>query len=181
MICNNCGFQNNPGDMFCKQCGTQLNSVPVQQNINPQMAQPQMSVNPQPVINPQMTQPQMSVNPQPVINPQMVQPQMSVNPQPTINLQMAQPQMNNYPNSNSTSNATLWAVLSVVLPTASILFYWFIGLTVYVALGLAGIGFYFAKRGKDNKVLSTIGKVLSGILAGLAIMMFILGLIEHFS
>ena len=177
MICNNCGFQNNPGDMFCKQCGTQLNNVPVQPVANPQMSQPQMNVNPQPTVNPQMMQPQMNVNPQPVANPQMVQPQMNNYP----NNGNINQNYNTVPNNTKAPNSTLWAILSIVLPTASIIFYWFIGLTVYIALGLAGIGFYFAKRGKDSKVLSTIGKVLSGILAGLAVMMFILGLINQFS
>ena len=40
MYCNNCGFQNNPGDMVCKQCGTPLNN-----NQPNQFNQPDQNMN----------------------------------------------------------------------------------------------------------------------------------------
>ena len=53
---------------------------------------------------------------------------------------------------------------------------------VVVAIILAAAGFGFAQKGEmANKKLAIIGKVLNGILAGMAIVMFILQLINAFN
>lgn len=173
MFCSKCGFQNNQGEMFCKQCGTRLDNGTQQQaqpNNTNQYIQPQQS-----------SQPDM-MQQQPMNNQQYQQPQQNINPQVS----------NNYSNSGTLDqnsidkavnpNMKKWAILSVVVPAVAIIWYCFIGLSFYIAMILAAAGFGFAQKGEmANKKLAIIGKVLNGILAGMAIVMFILQLINAFN
>ena len=173
MFCSKCGFQNNQGEMFCKQCGTRLDNGTQQQtqpNNTNQYIQPQQS-----------SQPDM-MQQQPMNNQQYQQPQQNINPQVS----------NNYSNSGTLDknsidkavnpNMKKWAILSVVVPAVAIIWYCFIGLSFYIAIILAAAGFGFAQKGEmANKKLAIIGKVLNGILAGMAIVMFILQLINAFN
>ena len=163
MFCSKCGFQNNQGEMFCKNCGTRLESNNQQQapqNPTNQFIQPQQSS------QPDMTQ----------------QPQQNVNPQVSNNYSNNGTLSQNYIDKAVNPNMKKWAILSVVVPAVAIIWYWFIGLSFYIAIMLAAAGFGFAQKGDmANKKLATIGKVLNGILAGMAIVMFILQLINAFN
>ena len=166
MYCSKCGSQNLNGDKFCKTCGTLL------ENNQPQSVNNFSSQIQQPVNNGMMEQP---------IN----------NYQQTTNQQAMYNQTSNsqYQNSNGgldpnyisqavNPNMKKWAILSIVIPVIAIIWYWFIGLSFYLAIVIAAAGFSFAEKGKmSNKTLATIGKVLNGILCGLAVVMFILQLI----
>lgn len=100
-------------------------------------------------------------------------------------------QGNGSTNSNLTSdyvqdavnpNMKKWAVWSVVIPAIAIFLYMFIGLSVYMAIFIAVVGFSFAKKGElGDRKLATVGKVLNGILTGLAIVMFVILLITSFT
>ena len=151
MFCSKCGFQNNQGEMFCKNCGTRL------ENNNQQQA-PQNPTN------------------------QFIQPQQNVNPQVSNNYSNNGTLSQNYIDKAVNPNMKKWAILSVVVPAVTIIWYWFIGLSFYIAIMLAAAGFGFAQKGDmANKKLATIGKVLNGILAGIAIVLFILQLINEFN
>lgn len=70
---------------------------------------------------------------------------------------------------------TKWAILSIIIPIVAIIWYIFIGLSFYIAVLIAIAGFEFARKGElANKKLAIAGKVLNGILCGLAIVMLIL-------
>lgn len=150
MFCSKCGFQNNQGEMFCKQCGTRLDNgiqQPQQNNTN-----------------------------------QFIQPQQNINPQVSNNYSNSGTLDQNYIDKAVNPNMKKWAILSVVVPAVAIIWYWFIGLSFYIAIMLATAGFGFAQKGEmANKKLAIIGKVLNGILAGIAIVMFILQLINAFN
>lgn len=117
------------------------------------------------------------------------QPQQQVN---NMNGQVQQPMNQQYSNNNGgldpkyveqavNPNMKKWAVLSIVVPVAGIIWYWFIGLNLYLAIFIAATGFGFAEKGKmANKKLATIGKVCSGVLVGFAIIMFVLQIIGIF-
>ena len=151
MFCSKCGFQNNQGEMFCKNCGTRL------ENNNQQQA-PQNPTN------------------------QFIQPQQNVNSQVSNNYSNNGTLSQNYIDKAVNPNMKKWAILSVVVPAVTIIWYWFIGLSFFIAIMLAAAGFGFAQKGDmANKKLATIGKVLNGILAGIAIVLFILQLINEFN
>lgn len=151
MFCSKCGFQNNQGEVFCKNCGTRL------ENNNQQQA-PQNPTN------------------------QFIQPQQNVNPQVSNNYSNNGTLSQNYIDKAVNPNMKKWAILSVVVPAVTIIWYWFIGLSFFIAIMLAAAGFGFAQKGDmANKKLATIGKVLNGILAGMAIVLFILQLINEFN
>ena len=151
MFCSKCGFQNNQGEMFCKNCGTRL------ENNNQQQA-PQNPTN------------------------QFIQPQQNINPQVSNNYSNNGTLSQNYIDKAVNPNMKKWAILSVVVPAVTIIWYWFIGLSFYIAIMLAAAGFGFAQKGDmANKKLATIGKVLNGILAGMAIVLFILQLINTYN
>lgn len=174
MFCSKCGFQNNQGEMFCKQCGTRLDSgvqpEQVQQNNTNQFIQPQQTN------QPDMMQ-QQSMN-----NQQYQQPQQNVNPQVSNNYFNNGTLSQDYIDKTVNPNMKKWAILSVVVPAVAIIWYWFIGLSFYIAIMLAAAGFGFAQKGEmANKKIAVIGKVLNGILAGMAIVMFILQLISAFN
>ena len=88
----------------------------------------------------------------------------------------------NYVNKAVNPNMKKWAILSIVVPVVGIIWYWFIGLSFYIAVLIAAAGFGFAQKGEmSNKKLATIGKVCNGILLGMAIIVFIINLILVFN
>lgn len=88
----------------------------------------------------------------------------------------------NYVNQAVNPNMKKWAILSIVLPVVAIIWYIFIGLPFYLAVFIAAAGFGFAQKGEmADKKLATIGNVANGILAGLAIVVFVIQLITAFS
>ena len=79
-------------------------------------------------------------------------------------------------------NMKKYAIASIIIPIISIIIYWNIGLSIYIALLLSGLGFSCAKKGKlYNKTVSTIGYVLNGILIGIIFFMFFAILITSFA
>lgn len=146
--------------MFCSKCGMQ--------NVSGE----QFCKNCGTILNNQM------LNQQPVSQGQYPNNQMSnqqiQNNNGTLNA--------NYVNQVVNPNMKKWAILSIIVPVVGIVWYWFIGLSFYVAIFIASCGFGFAQKGEmANKKLATIGKVLNGILCGMAILMFILYLIDIFT
>lgn len=88
----------------------------------------------------------------------------------------------NYINQAVNPNMKKWAILSIVVPVVAIIWYIFIGLSFYLAIVIAAVGFEFARKGEmANKKLATIGKVSSGILVGMAIIMLVLQLLDKFA
>jgi len=167
MYCSKCGSQNINGERFCKGCGTLLENNQPQQLVNNVNVQPQ-----QPINN--------GIAEQPANNYQQSANQQSMYNQPSN----SQYQNNssrldsNYVSKAVNPNMKKWAILSIVVPIIAIIWYWFIGLSFYLAIAIAAAGFGFAEKGKmSNKKLATIGKVLNGILCGLAIVMLVLQLI----
>lgn len=194
MICSKCGNQNTPNDLFCTKCGNKLESGTPQQLNNGQSPFPQPEVG-QPVvgeaapvtqstINPTMTNEQVQV-PQQVVN-QPAPNEPSPISQPIFNQQVANEQIQipqqvvPQPASNEQVNSDMkiWAVLSVIIPAIAIVWYYFIGMSVILAIIFAAMSLAFAKKGAvaDSK-LAKIGKILSYILIGLAIVMFIVQLL----
>lgn len=168
MYCSKCGSQNVNGERFCKNCGTLLENNQPQQSVNNMNGQAQQQIN----------------------NGMMGQPMNNGNP---ATQQFQQPMNQQYSNNNSgldpkyveqavNPNMKKWAILSIVVPLAGIIWYWFIGLNLYLAIFIAATGFGFAEKGKmANKKLATIGKVCSGVLVGMAIIMFVLQIIGIFA
>lgn len=102
------------------------------------------------------------------------------------NNQLNQNYYNNEQNQNYdnivNSDMKKYAIGSIVIPVISIIVYWNIGLSIYIAILLAILGFNWAKKGRlYNKTLSTIGYVLNGILVGMAIFMFFAILMDRFA
>lgn len=88
----------------------------------------------------------------------------------------------NYVQNAVNPNMKKWAILSIVVAVAGLVWYWFIGLSFYLAILIAAAGFGFAQKGEmADKKLATVGKVANGILVGMAIVMFILQLIGAFA
>ena len=167
MNCKKCGSPLTENDQFCKNCGATVNAQEEQGGVQSQSQQSSQSD---------------MMQQQPVNNQQYQQSQQNINPQVS----------NNYSNSGTLDqnsidkavnpNMKKWAILSVVVPAVAIIWYCFIGLSFYIAIILAAAGFGFAQKGEmANKKLAIIGKVLNGILAGMAIVMFILQLINAFN
>lgn len=77
-------------------------------------------------------------------------------------------------NEKTERSAKKEAIASVVIPAIAIFVYTFIGLSIFLAVFIAGIGFECAKGGKKySKKLSTTGYVLNGILCAMAVIMYI--------
>lgn len=166
MFCSKCGLQNNQGEMFCKQCGTRL------ENNNQQVQQSNQFIQPQQNLN----------NNQPDLMQQPMNNQQNINPQVSNNYSNNGTLNQNYIDKAVNPNMKKWAILSVVVPVIAIIWYMFIGLSFYIAIMLAAAGFSFAQKGEmANKKLATVGKVLNGILAGMAIVMLILQIITVFN
>lgn len=167
MYCSKCGSQNVNGERFCKNCGSLLENNQPQEVVNNISSQFQ-----QPVNNGMMEQP--VNNYQQTTNQQVMYNQPSNSQYQNNNSGLDQ----NYINKAINPNMKKWAILSIIVPIIAIIWYWFIGLSFYLAIAIAAAGFGFAEKGKmSNKKLATIGKVLNGILCGLAVVMLILQLI----
>lgn len=160
MYCSKCGFQNVNVKRFCKNCGTLLENNQSQQQINNNFNnQGQQQIN------------DGIVNQHPIYN-------QNSNQQYKNNGSLG----SNYVNQAVNPNMKKWAILSIVVPVVGMIWYWFIGLSFYLAIFIAAAGFSFAKKGKmANKKLATIGKVCNGILSGMAVVMLILQLIGIFA
>lgn len=132
MYCSKCGFLNNNGEKYCKNCGVLLEENQVQQPTTNNVDNQQFQNN-------------------------------------TGNLSST------YVNNAINPNMKKWAILSIIIPAIAIVWYLFIGLSVYIAVIIASVGFSFAKKGEvSDKKLALVGKILNGILVGLAIVMLIL-------
>lgn len=84
-------------------------------------------------------------------------------------------------NKSINHNMKKWAVLSIIVPIVGIIWYFFIGLSFYLAILIAAAGFSFAEKGKmADKKLATIGKICNWILIIIAIIMLILIIINNF-
>lgn len=156
MNCQKCGTPNVSGEKFCKNCGCILEN-PKEQPVSPQ-------------------------------SQQFVSQQSSEQPYAQTNMNVNNGQnMNGNLNSNYVQQAVnpdmkKWAILSIVVPVVAIIWYWFIGLTFYLAILIAAAGFGFAQKGEmANKKMAIVGKVLNGILCAMAFIMLILQLIEAFA
>lgn len=159
MYCSKCGTQNLSGGNFCKNCGCLLDNSQQEQQVNNMDNQ-----------NNQMTQPINNIS-QPIN-----QQQMNGQYQNSTNVNQ------NYVNQAVNPNMKIWAILSIVIPLAGMIWYWFIGLSFYLAIFIAAVGFGFAEKGKmADKTLTIIGKVCSGVLVGMAVVMYILNIIGIFA
>lgn len=103
--------------------------------------------------------------------------------------------INNNSNNNENSSNTLsqetinksinpnmkkWAILSIIVPVAGIIWYWFIGLSFYLAIIISAAGFSFAEKGKmADKRLATIGKICNWVLTIMAIIVLIINIINN--
>lgn len=165
MYCSKCGSQNVNGERFCKNCGTLLENNQPQQPANNMNGQVQ-----QPMNNGMGGQP---------MNQQQMYNQQPMNQQYTNTNGNLDP---NYVNQAVNPNMKKWAILSIVVPVAGIIWYLFIGLSFYLAIFIAAAGFGFAQKGQmADKKLATIGKVCNGVLVGMAVIMFVLQLIGIFA
>lgn len=174
MYCSKCGSQSVNGERFCKNCGTLFENNQPQQSVNNMNGQAQQQIN-----NGMMGQPMYNQQPMNNGNPATQQFQQSMNQQYSNNNSGLDPK---YVEQAVNPNMKKWAILSIVVPIAGIIWYWFIGLNLYLAIFIAATGFGFAEKGKmANKKLATIGKVCSGVLVGMAIIMFVLQIIGIFA
>lgn len=180
MNCQKCGTPNVLGERFCKNCGCILENV----NQQPVSSQPQQFVSQQ-----SQEQPYVQTNMNANINQQSMntnanyQQPMYNNSMNTTNSQNMNGNLNsNYVQQAVNPNMKKWAILSIVVPVAGMIWYWFIGLSFYLAILIATAGFSFAQKGEmANKKMAIVGKVLNGMLCAMAIIMLILQLIEAFS
>lgn len=164
MYCSKCGYQNTNGERFCKNCGSLIENGQPQQPINNMNGQVRQTMN-----NGMGGQ---------TINQQSMYNQQQMNGQYQNNVGVNQ----NYVDQAVNPNMKKWAILSIIVPVAGMIWYWFIGLSFYLAIFIAAAGFGFAEKGKmADKKLATIGKVCNGILIGMAVVMFILQLIGIFA
>lgn len=183
MNCSNCGTPNVSGERFCKNCGCVLNSQQPVGMGQPNNTQVQQFPN-------QQSQDQVYSQQQPgQVNAQTNMNINGSNQQQMYNNQNATINQNNYGNLDPNyvekavnPNMKKWAILSVVVPIAGMIWYWFIGLSFYLAIFIAAAGFGFAQKGEmANKKLAIVGKVLNGVLCAMAIIMLIIQLIGAFA
>ena len=185
MNCSNCGTPNVSGERFCKNCGCVLNNVqqPVGMEQQSSNVQPQQFQNQQPQDQMYSQQTQGQMNAQTNMNINSGNQQQMYNNQNVNNNQSNYGNLDpNYVQNAVNPNMKKWAILSVVVPGVGMIWYRFIGLSFYLAILIAAAGFGFAQKGDmANKKLSTVGKVLNGMLCAMAIIMFILQLINAFA
>lgn len=158
MFCNKCGRLIEENTKFCGGCGT---AIPVQNNV-------QQNTNVTPNV-------QTSNIPQENNNP-------NLNNESFVNSGANANNAQAYQNYDKIINPSMkkYAIFSVVIPAISIFVYWNIGLTSYIAILLAILGFNFAKKGRmHSKTLSTIGYILNSILVAMAIFMYIMIALEQ--
>ena len=156
MFCNKCGRIIEENSKFCGGCGT---PVPIQNNIqqNENIAQN--------IETPNIQQNNNNVNQN---NGNYGQAQLNSNYNQTYQ---------NYDNIVN-PNMKKYAILSIVIPSISLFLYFFVGLTVWIAICLSALGFNFAQKGKlYSEKLAKIGYVLNTILLVVAILMWIILLI----
>ena len=174
MLCTKCGVENNSNERFCKNCGNIIESQQIQNNqqFNSQSVNSnynQQNINPSQIIYNQ----QQSTN--------YSQQAVNNNQQTYMNNQNGNLD-SKYVQNAVNPNMKKWAILSIVVAVAGLIWYWFIGLSFYLAIFIAAAGFGFAQKGEmADKKLATIGKVANGILVGMAIIMLILQLIGAFA
>lgn len=155
MFCNKCGRIIENGSKFCGGCGT---PVPIQNNV-------QQNINVEQNIERPGIEQNNNGN---QVNENYEQSQGNTNyNQPSQNYDnIVNPSMKKY------------AILSIVIPSIALFLYFFVGLTVWVAICLSALGFNFAQKGKlYSKKLARIGNVLNTILVVVAILMWIILLI----
>jgi len=100
-------------------------------------------------------------------------------PQQTINNTNGQIQQSMNIDKAVNPNMKIWAILSIIVPIIGILWFWFIGLSLYLAILIACVGYVFSDKGKvSNKKLSNIGNLLNGIFIGMVIVVFTLNIIN---
>lgn len=181
MNCQKCGTLNMSGERFCKNCGCILENVSQQQVSS----QPQQFVSQQPQEQP-YAQTNMNAN---VDNQQNMnnnvnyqQPMYGNNMNDNNGQNMNSNLNSNYVQQAVNPNMKKWAILSIVVPVAGMIWYWFIGLSFYLVIIIAAAGFSFAQKGEmADKKLAVVGKVLNGMLCAMAIIMLILQLISAFA
>ena len=136
MFCKKCGNVVEEGVKFCGKCGT-----PVEMTNN--YGQGTVSNNINSTINQNTNQ----------MNNQKQGATINYNEKNANYDNIVNPSMKGY------------AIASIALPIVSILIYWFIGLTAYIAAILAGLGYMCANKGKAySKKLSVTGYILNTVL-----------------
>ena len=174
MLCTKCGAENNANDRFCINCGNLIAEQQFQNNQQVSGQQVNNNYNQQ-----NMNQSQSNYNQQQATN--YGQQTVNNNQQTYMNNQNGNLD-SNYVQNAVNPNMKKWAILSIVVAVAGLVWYWFIGLSFYLAILIAAAGFGFAQKGEmADKKLATVGKVANGILVGMAIVMFILQLIGAFA
>ncbi len=146
MFCKKCGTLIEEGTRFCGNCGTPVEIVQQQDPSNN------------------------SNNPITSLN-NNVSSNDTYNNQGNINYN---PNNENYDNIINPSMKK-YAILSIVIPSVALLVYFIIGLSFYIAILLAIVGFSFAKKGKMySKRMSAVGVALNTILTVVACIMLVL-------
>lgn len=154
MFCKKCGTLIEEGTKFCGNCGTPVEFVQQQNTTN--------NINSQPVNPVTDTNSNISSN-------------NTYNSQQNVNYN---PNNENYDNIINPSMKK-YAILSIVIPSIALFVYFFIGLSFYIAILLAGVGFSFAQKGKMySKKMSTAGVVLNTILTVVACIMLVILIIS---
>ena len=169
MFCKNCGTRND-GQSFCTNCGAKLDNLNIDNSKYNEINKEESSQNTKSPNGLEMdTQQAIKESSQTTnqINNNYIN-------KPT-NSDIKTNQINNsYIDKAVNPDMNKWAVLSIVIPSIAIFIYMFIGLSFILAIIIAGVGFDFAKKGEmANKQLAKIGKILNGILVGIAIIMLI--------
>ena len=168
MNCTNCGNVNPENSRFCLNCG---NAIGANAQDGNNFNNPVQNFN-QPMPNQPMPNQQYP-------NQQMPNQQMPNQPMPNQqypNQQMSERYINNAVN----PDMNLFAILSIVFPGIGLLML----LIYYSLIGtmlMAVVGFIFSDKGKpSNAQLSQIGMIMSIVLAGLSIVIFIVLLVLGF-
>ena len=174
MLCTKCGAENNANERFCRNCGNLIAEQQFQNNQQFGGQQVNNNYNQQ-----NMNQSQTNYNQQQTTN--YGQQTANNNQQTYMNNQNGNLD-SNYVQNAVNQNMKKWAILSIVVAVAGLVWYWFIGLSFYLAILIAAAGFGFAQKGEmADKKLAIVGEVANGILVGMAIVMFILQLIGAFA
>lgn len=167
MFCSKCGSQIDSNERFCKGCGTLVAQTNNNQTVQQPIDQNNVQNSGQPINN--------TINP---MNNQQVQQPMGQG----INMNNSSNLSQQYVDNALNPNMKKWAILSIVIPAVAIVWYFFIGLSFWLALIIASAGLSFAKKGEfADKKLALAGKILNYCLIGLGVVMLILMLIANFA